>query len=117
MADFSLASGDGGVPMRVDRLGEDLFLFRGERFDSGSLAVFDGGRVLLVDGMASVGDAAKPRPTLVTDLGARVELLVTSHYFSDHMAAWNLFPEASVLAHENALQTFWKEDFRTPEEA
>ncbi len=33
------------------------------------------------------------------------------------MAAWNLFPEAELLAHVNAVQTFWSEEFRTPEEA
>jgi cyclase len=103
--------------MRVDRLAGDLFLFRGETYDSGSLAVFEGDRTLLVDGMASAEDARQLRDTLVRELGRRVVFLVSTHYFSDHLAAWNLFPEATLIAHENAVQTFWREEFRTPEEA
>jgi cyclase len=103
--------------MRVERLAEDLFHFRGEAYDSGSLAVRDGGRVLLVDGLASAAEAEALRRVVVEDWGARVVLGVATHFFSDHMAAWNLFPEAELLAHVNAVQTFWSEQFRTPEEA
>jgi glyoxylase-like metal-dependent hydrolase (beta-lactamase superfamily II) len=103
--------------MRVERLGEELFHFRGEAYDSGSLVVRDGGRVLLVDGLASVEDARAMRRILVDDWGSRVELCVASHFFSDHMAAWNLFPGAELLAHAGAVETFSSEQFRTPEEA
>src|SRR5215831_8024101 len=104
-------------PMRIEKLAEDLFHFRGAAYDSGSLALLDGQRVLLVDGLASVADAEAMRRVLVEDWGARVTLCVATHFFSDHMAAWNLFPEAELLAHVNAVQTFWSEQFRTPEEA
>src|SRR5262249_25056057 len=103
--------------LQVESLGQDLFLFRGASYDSGSLVVLSGGDALLVDGLASVADAERLRETLVGEWGKRVLYLLSTHYFSDHMAAWNLFPEAAVLAHENALQTFWTEDYRTPEEA
>ena len=103
--------------LRVDELDSDLFLFRGEAYDSGSLAVLAGDRVLLIDGLASVRDARALQRTLVQEWGKRVELLVSTHYFSDHMAAWNLFPEAPLLAHVNSIQTFWSEEFRTAEEA
>lgn len=103
--------------LRSDELDRDLFLFRGSRYDSGSLVALAGEKALLVDGMASVEDAHELRRTLETDWGKRVELLISTHYFSDHMAAWNLFPQASVLAHQNAVQTFWMEQFRTPEHA
>ena len=103
--------------LRSDELDRDLFLFRGSQYDSGSLVVLAGDQALLVDGMASVEDAEQLRRTLVTDWGKRVELLVSTHYFSDHMAAWNLFPQARLIAHANAVQTFWSEQFRTPEEA
>src|SRR5262245_21662792 len=99
----------------VDRLEPDLVLFRGKAYDSGSLAVFAGEDALLIDGLASVEDAVRLRMTLVEEWGKRVEYLISSHYFSDHLAAWNLFPEAAVIAHENALQTFWTEEFRTPD--
>lgn len=103
--------------LRIDRLEPDLALFRGEAYDSGSLAVLAGDRALLIDGLASVEDARRLRRTLVDDWGKRVELLVSTHFFSDHMAAWNLFPEAELLAHVQAVQTFRSEEFRTPEEA
>jgi glyoxylase-like metal-dependent hydrolase (beta-lactamase superfamily II) len=107
----------GMTAMRVTELAEDLFHFRGETYDSGSLAIRDAGRVLLIDGLASVADARAMRRILVDDWGARVTLCLATHFFSDHMAAWNLFPEAELLAHVNAIQTFWNEQFRTPEEA
>ena len=103
--------------MRIDELDRDLFLFRGKAYDSGSLAVVAGGKALLIEGLASVDDARELRRTLVEEWGKRVELLVSTHFFSDHMAAWNLFPEAELLAHVNSVQTFWSEEFRTPEEA
>jgi len=103
--------------MRVEKLDEDLHLFRGEAYDSGSLAVLAGDRALLIDGLASVEDARELRKTLVDDWGKTVALCVSTHFFSDHMAAWNLFPEADLLAHVDAVQTFRSEQFRTPEEA
>ena len=103
--------------MRVEKLGEDLHLFRGDAYDSGSLAVLAGERALLIDGLASVEDARELRRTLVDDWGKTVALCVSTHFFSDHMAAWNLFPEAELLAHADAVRTFRSEEFRTPEEA
>src|SRR4029453_548265 len=96
--------------MRIEGLDEDLFLFRGEAYDSGSLGGPDGRRALLIEGLAAVEDARELRQTLVDEWGKRVELLVSTHFFSDHMAAWNLFPEAELLAHVNAVQTFWSEE-------
>ncbi len=104
------------MPLKMDRLESDVFLFRGRQYDSGSLVVTSGRDALLVDGLGSLDDAEGLRTTLVHDWGKRVVFLVSTHYFSDHIAAWNLFPEASVIAHQNALQTFWTEDFRTVEE-
>lgn len=103
--------------MHVEELDRDLFHFRGAVYDSGSLVLLDGDRALLIDGLAAVEDARRMRRTLVEDWGKGVTLLVSTHFFSDHMAAWNLFPEAELLAHANAVQTFWSEAFRTPEEA
>jgi cyclase len=102
--------------MQVRQIERDVFHLTGERYESGTLAVLDGDRALLVDGMASMADAARLREIVTVEWGKRVTLLVSTHYFSDHLAAWNLFPEAPVVAHENALATFWTEDFREPEE-
>jgi len=103
--------------MKVHRLERDVFHLVGERYESGTLAVLDGDRALLVDGMAAAPDAARLREIVTVEWGKRVVLLVSTHYFSDHLAAWNLFPEAPVLAHELASATFWTEDFRSPDEA
>jgi cyclase len=103
--------------MKIETIERDAILFRGEQYDSGALALFDGARALLVDGLASAGDAAALKTVLVGEMGKRVELLVSTHYFSDHLAAWMTFPDAPVVAHENSAATFWAEDFRSPEEA
>ena len=86
-------------PQIIDR---DAVLFHGDRYGSTSLALFDGDRALLVEGLGSVEDARSLRAALVAE-GRSPALLVSTHFFSDHMAAWNLFPEAPLLAHENAL--------------
>ena len=103
--------------MKTETIERDAVLFRGEKYDSGALALFDGARALLVDGLGSAEDAAALKSVLVGEMGKRVELLVSTHYFSDHLAAWWTFPDAPVVAHENAVATFWTEDFRSPEEA
>jgi cyclase len=103
--------------MQIEVVDRDAVLFRGKAYESGALALLDGDRALLVEGLGSAEDAAALKAALVGEMGRQVKLLVSTHYFSDHMAAWNLFPEAEVLAHENAVATFWTEDFRTPAEA
>jgi glyoxylase-like metal-dependent hydrolase (beta-lactamase superfamily II) len=102
--------------MRIEEIDRDAVLFRGDKYDSGSLALFDGDRALLVEGLGSAEDAEVLKAALTLEMGKHVELLVSTHYFSDHLAAWNLFPEARVIAHENAIATFWSEDFRSAEE-
>src|SRR5262245_5272401 len=103
------------MAVRAESIDADAILFHGDAYDSTSLALFDGDRALLIEGLASVTDAEALRAALRA-AGRWVELLVSTHYFSDHLAAWNLFPEAPVLAHENAAATFWTEQFRTAEE-
>jgi len=102
--------------MKIEPIDRDAILFRGEKYDSGALALFDGPRALLVDGLGSAPDAAALASALVGEMGRRVELLVSTHYFSDHLAAWNTFPWAPIVAHENSAATFWTEEFRSPEE-
>jgi glyoxylase-like metal-dependent hydrolase (beta-lactamase superfamily II) len=102
--------------MRIEEIDRDAVLFRGDKYDSVSLALFDGDRALLVEGLGSIEDAEAMKAALSGPMGKRVEVLVSTHYFSDHLAAWNLFPEARVIAHENAVATFWSEDFRSAEE-
>ena len=103
------------MAVRAETIDRDAVLFHGDRYDSTSLALFDGDRALLVEGLGSAEDARSLRDALAAE-GRSPALLVSTHFFSDHMAAWNLFPEAPLLAHENALATFWSEDFRSEEE-
>jgi glyoxylase-like metal-dependent hydrolase (beta-lactamase superfamily II) len=105
------------MPVRAEPIDADAVLFHGAAYDSTSLTLFDGDRALLVEGLASAADAEALRATLTREMGKRVALLISTHYFSDHLAAWNLFPDAPVLAHENAAATFWNEQFRTAAEA
>ena len=102
--------------VRAEAIEPDAILFHGEQYDSTSLALFDGDRALLVDGLGSAADALALREALVHGMEKRAALLLSTHYFSDHLAAWNLFPEAPILAHENSVATFWNEQFRTEEE-
>ena len=48
--------------------------------------------------------------------GKKVTLLVSTHYFSDHLAAWALFPGVPIIAHRNYRWSFDSEAFRTEEE-
>ncbi len=101
--------------VRAETIDSDAVLFHGDKYDSGALALFDGDRALLVEGLGSAEDAEALRAALA-GAGKRVAFLISTHYFSDHLAAWNLFPQAEVIAHENALATFWTEEFRSAEE-
>lgn len=95
----------------------DLYLFIGETYHSNSTAFVKGDDVLLVDGMASRSDAESLRERIEAGLKKRVRFIIATHYFSDHLAALKLFPEAEIIAHSNYLHTFTTERFRTPEEA
>src|SRR5262245_40687303 len=102
--------------MEIVTLAPDLELFVGDAYRSSATAVRDGNRVLLIDGLGSRRDAEQLRRT-IENRGHRVHFLVSTHYFSDHMSAFALFPEAPLLAHQEATRTFRAEEFRTPEEA
>ena len=103
------------MPIRTEPIDRDAVLFHGAAYDSTALALFDGPRALLIEGLGSTDDARDLRDTLVGE-NKRVELLISTHYFSDHLAALNVFPEAPVVAHENANATFWSEEYRSEEE-
>lgn len=102
--------------MRIERLEDDLLVAVGDRYESNSTIFVEGDRALLVDGMASRKDAFELRRFVEEDLGKKVRLLVSTHYFSDHLAAWGLFPGVPVVAHRNYRQSFDSEAFRTEEE-
>lgn len=103
--------------MHLEHLAPDLFIAIGETYAANSTVFFRGDEALLIDGMASATDAEQLRRLLEDELRKRVRFIISTHYFSDHMAAFRLFPDAAVIAHELFAQTFASERFRTAEEA
>ena len=97
-------------------LAEGICLFRGRRYDSNATAIVRGRDAILIDGMGGREDAEDLRRALEVERSLSVRFIVSTHYFSDHMAAFRLFPRAEILAHRYASQTFWSEAFRTEEE-
>ncbi len=102
--------------MQEQQVESDIYVFIGETYDSNSTAFVRGDDVLLVDGMASRADAEALRERIEAGMLKRVRFIVATHYFSDHLAALGLFPEAEIIAHRNYLHTFTTERFRTREE-
>lgn len=102
--------------MRLQELGEDVFVAVGDILSSASAVFINGDEVLLVDGMASREDASDLRQLVEIDLGKRVRFIVCTHYFSDHLAAASLFPQAQIIAHKNYREVFDSEKYRTEEE-
>jgi hypothetical protein len=95
---------------------DDLFLFIGERFHSNSTIFLHGRRALVVEGTASREDGFALKRFVEEDLGAEAILLLSTHYFSDHLAAWSLFPKAAIVAQASYRETFDREAFRSEEE-
>jgi glyoxylase-like metal-dependent hydrolase (beta-lactamase superfamily II) len=99
--------------MQIEHIAPDLFIAIGETYAANSTVFLNGDDALLIDGMASVADAEQLRALLD---GKRVRFIISTHYFSDHMAALKLFPDADIIAHELYAHTFRTERFRTPKE-
>ena len=102
--------------MKEQQLESDIHLFIGEDYESNSTAFVKGDEVLLVDALASRRDAEELRERIETGLRKRVRFIIATHYFSDHLAALKLFPDAEIIAHRNYLHTFTTERHRSKEE-
>jgi glyoxylase-like metal-dependent hydrolase (beta-lactamase superfamily II) len=102
--------------MIENRIEDDLYLLMGETYHSNSTVFVAQDEVLLVDAMASRADAERLRDFVEKELTGEVRFIVSTHYFSDHMAALRLFPRATVIAHQNYLDTFNSEQYRSEEE-
>ena len=103
--------------MKLNEIADDIHLLIGDTYASNSTVIVAGGEALLVDAMGSRADAAALQRYIEADLGKRVRFIVMTHYFSDHLAALQRFPGATIIAHELFAQTFAAERFRTAEEA
>ncbi|HXE91981.1 MAG TPA: MBL fold metallo-hydrolase [Terriglobales bacterium] len=102
--------------MKIERLDHDLYLARGEALDSNATIYVSNGEALLVDALGGRPDAQQLKAFVEGELGKRVRFILATHYFSDHLAGLNLFPEAQVLAHRNYRHTFDSEQYRSDEE-
>lgn len=102
--------------MQLHTIAPDLELAIGEAYHANSLIATNGSDVTLVDALGSTADAELLCEHLARS-GRRVRFIISTHYFSDHMAALRLFPDASVIAHRNYKETFEGELYRTEEEA
>jgi cyclase len=102
--------------LREEQVEPDIFVFIGETYHSNSTAFIRGDEVLLVDGMATQRDASELRERIEGEWEKRVRFILATHYFSDHLAALKLFPQAEIIAHRNYMHTFSTERFRTKEE-
>lgn len=103
--------------MRIDQLEPNIVVFRGDTQESVATAILHGGRALLIDTLASAADAKAMRLHLESNLCARVQLVVMTHYMSDHMAGLSLFPEAQIIAHQHFMHTFLSQRVRSEEES
>lgn len=113
---FPIARGGATLrAMQLHTIAPDLELAIGETYHANSLIVTNGRDVTLVDALGSTSDAKLLREHLASS-GRLVRFIVSTHYFSDHMAAMRLFPDAAVIAQRNYKQTFDRELHRTDEE-
>ena len=103
--------------MFINQIADDLYLVIGETYHSNSTAFVSQDQVLLVDALGSRTDAEKLKEFVEGELKKEVRFIVCTHFFSDHLAALNFFPSATVIAHKNYLNTFSSELYRTEEEA
>jgi len=102
--------------MEFKMVKEDIYVFIGTEFNSNAVLILDNNVALLIDGLASNEDAVELREIITHNLNARVEYIISTHYFSDHMAAFSLFSESKIIAHKNYLHTFTSELYRSEEE-
>ena len=103
--------------MLVNQIENDVYLLIGETYQSNCTAFVSHDAVLLVDAMSSQADAEKLRNFVERELKKQVRFIVSTHFFADHMAALNMFPQAHVIAHKDYLDTWKCELYRSEEEA
>jgi cyclase len=103
-------------PMHFETIGPNVHLFVGDTYQSNATAFVADEGVLLVDSLASRGDAEALRAAIESEIGKPVRFVVCTHYFSDHLAGLRLFPEAWIVAHRDYAATFDAERFRSEEE-
>lgn len=103
--------------MKTEILTPSVHVAIGDKLQSNSTIFINGPDVFLVEAMASREDAEKLREYVETELNKRVRFILCTNYFSDHMAALKLFPDAQIITHKDYSHTFAIEAFRSAEES
>jgi cyclase len=100
----------------INQIASDLYLFVGDTYQSNSTIFISQDEALLVDAVAGDSDAEQLKKFVEGELKKEVRFIISTHYFSDHIAALKLFSRASIIAHENYAGTFTAEQYRSAEE-
>ncbi len=58
-------------------------------------------------------DAEAMRFHLEDNLGAKVKLIVMTHYMSAHIAALRTYPKANIVVHQHYMHTFLSQRYRS----
>ena len=101
--------------MRIEQIDADAKVLIGDAYDSSALALIRGDDVLLIEALGSKKDAIELQQLFQRE-GKTVRKIIITHYFSDHIAALSLFPDAEIIAHKNYRFTFDSEQNRSEEE-
>ncbi|HVE57736.1 MAG TPA: MBL fold metallo-hydrolase [Pyrinomonadaceae bacterium] len=103
--------------MKKVQIERDIYVLRGETFESNATVLIKDDEVLLIDALASRKDAETLRYFIEEELKKEVRFILCTHFMSDHLAGLKSFPGAQIIAHENYRQTFVSQRSLTDEEA
>lgn len=103
--------------MQKEQVAPEIYVSIGRAYHSVATLLIKDDAVLLIDGLASREDAEELRRFIENDLAKKVRFILSTHYMSDHMAAFKLFPESLIFAHKGYKHTFESQRSLTEEEA
>jgi cyclase len=83
--------------MRVEQIETDVYLAIGDAYDSNSTILLTGKEALVIDALASKKDAHDLKRLIEQNFEATARFFISSHYFSDHLAALKLFPGSQIV--------------------
>lgn len=92
--------------MKLVTLDSDVLMFVGDDHESVATAFLDGDDALLIDSLGSERDVRRLSQVLCTDMGKAVRVVAATHFMSDHIAGYWMFPDALTIAHRHYRQTF-----------
>jgi cyclase len=102
--------------MEIQKIAPDAFVVIGDAYDSNTTILINDAQALLIETMAIKKDALEMKQFVERELLKEVRFIISTHYFSDHLAGLNLFRGAEIIAHKNYAHTFDSERYRSQEE-